>query len=171
MNLKTAIALSATVALGAVALRSEGSRSSEDNESDLNFWYEATQVGKAEVNIAQLALKNGLSSFTKDFAQKMIDDHTKANDELNKLAGKHQMMMPMHIAPKFSAAYSNLSKLTGAKFDAAYYKAAVKDHKDAIKLFKGEIAKGKDHDLVTYCKKYLPIIQSHLDMLKKMRMS
>src|SRR4051812_20462780 len=50
--------------------------------SDHTFVTKAAQGGLAEVKLGQLATQKASSSDVKAFGQQMVDDHSKANDEL-----------------------------------------------------------------------------------------
>lgn len=145
--------------------------SKPDNATDRAFWFDASQAGRAEVEQARLAMTNSSNEAIKTAAQKLIDDHVKMNQDLRELTSKHELMMPMIIAPKYVIAYRKLSALKGPAFDRAFLRMMIQDHKGAIKLFQKEIKKGNDLDLKEFCQKYLPEIQEHLDSLKRMQWS
>ena len=96
----------------------------------------------------------------------MIDDHTKANDELKTVAQGSNMNLPADIDAKHQAKYDKLSKLSGADFDKAYVKDMVMDHQEDVKEFQKESTKGKDEQVKAFATKTLPILQGHLDKIK-----
>src|SRR5687767_647202 len=49
---------------------------------DQSFMRKATESGLSEVKLARLAMEKSKSDEVKGFAQRLYDDHTKANDEL-----------------------------------------------------------------------------------------
>jgi putative membrane protein len=86
---------------------------------DTNFAKQAAMGGMAEVKLGQLAVDKGSSDFVKQFGQKMVDDHGKANDQLKSVAAKDSITLPTDISPKDQALFDRLSKLSGAAFDSA----------------------------------------------------
>src|SRR5688572_7099590 len=63
------------------------------------FMRTASQSSMAEVAHGELATKNASSQEVKNFAQRMVDDHSKANAELKALASKKQTTLPAELGP------------------------------------------------------------------------
>src|SRR6185312_1533412 len=96
--------------------------------NDKKFAMEAAMGGMAEVKKGQLAVEKASNPDVKAFGQKMVDDHTKANEELKEVASKESIDLPTSLDAKQQAMVDKLSKLSGAAFDKAYMKDMVKDH-------------------------------------------
>jgi putative membrane protein len=136
---------------------------------DKKFMMEAAMGGKAEVAMAQLALTRSSSDSVKQYAQQMIDDHTKAGDELMQVATMKGITLPMEPDAKHKALLAKMQGLSGAEFDSMYIKmAGVKDHENMQKLFMSESSKGKDADAKGFAAKTLPTVQEHLRMAREM---
>jgi putative membrane protein len=136
--------------------------------SDAHFAKKAAQGGMAEVKLGQLALKNGSSATVKKFGQRMIDDHTKANDQLKDTAAKENVSLPSGLNAKDQARYDSLAKLSGAAFDKAYAQDMVKDHEMDIAEFKEESQNGKDGAIKNFAVQTLPTLEDHLKDAKRM---
>ncbi|MBV9266014.1 MAG: DUF4142 domain-containing protein [Acidobacteriaceae bacterium] len=134
--------------------------------SDTKFATGAAQGGMAEVQLGQLAVQKADNADVKAFGQHMVDDHTKANDELKGVAEKEGLTLPASLNAKDQALMSKLQNLSGGAFDKAYIKAMVKDHEEDVKEFQKEANNGKDPQLKDFASKTLPTLQSHLDMAK-----
>ncbi len=89
---------------------------------------EAAPGGKAEVELGRMAATQGMSKEVKAFGQKMVEDHSKANQELMQLAEQKKVMLPPDVMPKHKEVMEKLAKLKGADFDKEYVKAMVEDH-------------------------------------------
>ncbi len=136
---------------------------------DKKFAMTAAQGGMAEVAMARVALERASSDDVKQYAQKMIDDHTKANEELMQLASSKGLSLPTAPDAKHEAMMQKMMKLSGANFDREYVKmAGVKDHENMAKLFMDEQMKGKDADIKGFASKTLPTVQMHLSMARDM---
>jgi putative membrane protein len=133
---------------------------------DTDFMTKAALGGMAEVELGKLAATKAQSAEVKQFAQKMVAEHTKANDELKALAGEKNFSMPVRLDAKHQAVMDKLNGLSGADFDKAYVEAMVADHEETVATFKSEADGGKDADVKAWAGKTLPNLQMHLDMIK-----
>jgi putative membrane protein len=148
-------------ALGTIAIAQTANRMTA---TDSMFVTKAAQGGMAEVKLGNLAQEKAESPDVKNFGQTMVADHTKANDELKKIASGKGIAMPSDIDAKDQATYDHLSKLSGAAFDRAYMRDMVADHKADISEFKRQADRGADADLKAYASKTLPTLEHHLQM-------
>jgi putative membrane protein len=135
--------------------------------SDRKFMDKAAQGGMAEVELGQLAQQNGQSADVKAFGKRMVDDHSKANDQLKQLAAQKGVSLPTSLDSKDQATKDKLSKLQGAAFDKAYMKDMVADHKQDVAEFKHESMAAHDPDLKSWAGQTLPTLQSHLQEAEK----
>jgi len=132
--------------------------------ADHSFVKEAASGGMAEVELGRLAAERASSPEVKQFGQRMVDDHTKANDELKAIAQRKNIALPTDVPSKHKALQQRLSKLSGAAFDRAYMKEMVKDHHHDVAAFQKESRSGKDPDLKAFASNTLPTLQDHLRM-------
>jgi len=132
--------------------------------ADRKFVLKAARGGMAEVELGQLAVKNASSDAVKQFGQRMVDDHGKANDELKQLAGTKGITLPSSLDRKHKLTYTHMSRLTGQSFDRAYAADMVRDHTEDVREFEKEAANGKDPDVKAWAAKTLPTLREHLHM-------
>jgi len=132
--------------------------------ADETFVKKAAQGGMAEVKLGELAKDHASNNAVKQFGQQMVDDHSKANDELKSLASKKGLTLPSDLDAKDQATYDRLSKLNGAEFDRAYMADMVKDHRTDVSEFRRESERGQDSDLKSWAGKTLPTLEHHLQM-------
>lgn len=134
--------------------------------ADTHFAMKAAQGGMAEVKMGQLAADKASSPDVKAFGQQMVDDHTKANDQLKSIAQEQGITLPTDVNQKQQAMYDRLSKLSGADFDKQYVKGMVMDHEEDVKDFRKEANSGKDEKIKSFASQTLPTLQQHLDKIK-----
>lgn len=132
--------------------------------SDNTFAMKAAQGGLAEVKLGTLAKDKASDPAVKSFGQQMVDDHSKANDELKQLASSKGITLPTDVDAKDQATYDRLSKLSGAAFDKAYMRDMVMDHRADVNEFRRESQHGMDPDLKAWAAKTLPTLEHHLQM-------
>lgn len=133
---------------------------------DRRFMMEAARGGMAEVKLGQLAADRGSMDAVKQFGQRMVQDHGKANDELMQLAQQKGVMLPKGVGAKNQKVMTRLSGLSGAAFDRAYVSDMVKDHQKDIAMFQSEATRGKDADVRAWAAKTLPTLQEHYRMVR-----
>jgi putative membrane protein len=131
-------------------------------QSDMQFAQEAAIGGMTEVELGKLAVKNGESPQVKSLGQRMIDDHSKANQELKSIAAKNNITLPTDLDAKHKAMVDKMSSMSGASFDQAYIQGMVKDHQEDITLFQKEAKSGTNVDLKTWAGATMPTLQDHL---------
>lgn len=137
--------------------------------ADTRFAKEAAIGGMTEVELGKLAASKGSSDKVKQFGQKMVDDHTKAADELKSVAAKNRMTLPTSLDAKHKAMVDKMSAMSGAAFDNAYVAMMVKDHDKDVMDFKNESENGSNADIKSFATKTLPTIQEHDRMIKEIK--
>jgi putative membrane protein len=155
--------------------KSEGKTSAAGSgklaSADSKFITEAAEGGLAEVEMGRLASERGSSDAVKQFGQRMVTDHGKANDELKQLAQEKGVTVPTELNSKDKKQLDRLSKLSGADFDKAYARDMVRDHNKDVKEFQKQAQKGRDADLKSWAGKTLPVLQEHEQQAKQMSAS
>ncbi len=135
--------------------------------SDASFLKNAAAGGAAEVELGNLARDRATDPDIKQFAQKMVDDHSKANEELKALAQKKGVTAPASPDPKSRKEMDRLSKLSGSEFDRAYAKLMLSDHEKDVSEFMKESTGAQDPDVKDFAARTLPTLQDHLRMARE----
>ncbi|QNL47835.1 DUF4142 domain-containing protein [Olivibacter sp. SDN3] len=148
--------------------RGGGVESARGNLNDEEFVKEAVNGGMAEVELGELAVEKAEDAKVKEFANMMITDHTKANEELKILADKKEISLPIEPTAEKKMVKKNLSSLSGEEFDKAYIEQMVKDHTKTISLFEKQMTSVKDPELKTFIENTLPTIKGHLEHCRKL---
>lgn len=130
--------------------------------SDTTFVSKAAQGGLAEVELGNLASQKASSPEVKQFGERMVTDHTKANDQLKQIASKDNLAIPTTLSAKDQALKNRLNKLSGSSFDKAYMEAMVKDHKTDVAEFQHEAKNGTNPDVKEFAASTVPTLQDHL---------
>jgi putative membrane protein len=119
-----------------------------------------------EVQLGQLAAQKATDPDVKNFGQKMVDDHSKANDQLKQVASQKGITVPSSLPASKQKDVDKLNKLSGAAFDKAYVSMMVQDHKKDVAEFKKESKSAKDSDIKSFASTTLPTLQDHLKMIE-----
>lgn len=134
-----------------------------------NFVDEASAKGIAEIETAKMALDKGTSEDVKQFAQKMIDDHTKANQELAQLAQAKDLEMSDEAMLMDKAKAMILKLRDGENFDEAYANNQVVAHEQTIEMYQDYVEGGENADLKQFAQKTLPKLEEHLKQAKDLQ--
>jgi putative membrane protein len=134
-----------------------------------DFVTEAAQSDMFEIQSSKMAL-NSADAPTKDFAQKMIDDHTKTTDELKAAVGKGEAhaTLPTAMSSSQQSMLDTLKGLKGTDFDKQYHSDQVSGHKDAVSLFERYGKSGEDAGLKDWAAKTTPALKRHLEMAQNL---
>jgi len=137
-------------------------KSASTTTSDTMFLKKAAQGGLAEVELGQLATQKASSDEVKKFGQRMVDDHSKANDQLKQVAEQKHINLPTEPSAKDKATKARLEKLSGEQFDRAYMKDMVKDHRTDVAEFAHESKTARDPAVKSFAEQTLPTLREHL---------
>jgi len=137
-----------------------------DVEKDSEFAVKAADAGMLEVQLGKLAQEKGVSKEVKDLGKMMVDDHSKANEELKALAQTKNITLPMSLSEDCQKKYDKIAAKSGQEFDDAFTDHMVKDHKDDIDIFQKEADKGNDPDIKQWAAGKIATLEHHLDMAK-----
>lgn len=149
--------------------RPDGSAVPAKPVTSQSFASQAAVIGKAEVELGQLALKNSQDPSVQKFAQRMISDHTNAAKQLKSVADKQSLALPQTLDPEHQALKAKLTKLKGADFDREYTKAMVDGHEKAVALFESAAQSPQlPADLKQFAAGTLPTLKGHRDMAHSM---
>ena len=146
---------------------STSSTSANLSGPDADFVNKAAQGGLAEVQLGQMVAQKAQNQAVKDFAQRMVDDHSKANDQLKQLASQKGINLPTDVDPSDKQFQDQLSSASGAKFDKMYMDHMVQDHQKDVSEFQSETTKASDPDVKNFAQQTLPTLQEHLQLAQK----
>jgi putative membrane protein len=160
-------AASMVVALISVALPAMGVEESVDQK----FAADAAKDGMAEVQLGKLALNKSDNVQVREFANRMIQDHTKANTQLESIAKSGHVVLPSEPGKKLTGPMDKLSGLSSKEFDQAYIRDMVRDHEEAVKLFQRYERDATNAELRRFAQETLPTLREHLAMAQKIETS
>jgi putative membrane protein len=136
----------------------------QENTQDRLFIQLAGTGGAAEVAEARSAQEKANNAAVKEFARRMAQDHSKANEGLTALARAANVPLPDGLDPDQQAQRAELDKLSGSAFDLGYMQAQLVDHQKTATILEWEIGSGQDAALQRYAMETLPAVLQHLEM-------
>ena len=130
-------------------------------KADRDFMLKAAGAGMYEVEVSRLAIERALNADVRAFAEKMVSEHTDANQELAALARARGVELPQKMPADKRKVIDRLKKSNN--FDKDYVNTVgLEDHKADIALFDKAHTQGSDEKLKTWTGEKLPILKTHL---------
>jgi putative membrane protein len=164
MNIARILVIAAFAAASATAVAANEKISAED------FVKKAGEAGAAEVAMGKLGTSKATDTDVKAFAQHMVKDHTKANQELMTAAKAKGLKVPTEPGLKHKGMKEKFERQSAdTDFDHDFMQQMVRDHESAVELFRTASADTTlDPDLRALAKKTLPTLEEHLADAKKL---
>jgi putative membrane protein len=150
------------------ATSAETAKAMKAGATPATFVKAAMQDGMAQVALGKLALQKSSNNDVKQFAQKMVQDHEQANQQLESIAKSKGLSVPNKLDARYEAMVKSLSAKSGASFDRAYAQHMAKGHAMAVALFESA-SKSSDPELAAFAQKTLPTLQEHEQLADNLR--
>ncbi|MBN9122143.1 MAG: DUF4142 domain-containing protein [Planctomycetes bacterium] len=135
---------------------------------DTAFVKMAASDGMHEVMLGKIAAAMAKNDDVKKFAERLVKDHSKANEELKAAAKSANIAVPEKMDEKHMKHVDHFQNYKGTNFDADFLKHEVADHTEAVALFTRASKEAKNPQIKDFATKTLPTLQAHLEMAKKL---
>jgi predicted outer membrane protein len=133
------------------------------SKGDQKALVDMAQANMAEIEGGKLAQSKSQNDQVKTFAQQMIDDHTKALNDVQQVAQQKGVTLPSEPDAKHKAMAAKLEKMSGSAFDKAYMaQAGVADHKKVHSMLMQDQKRVKDPDVKKLADTMAPVVEQHL---------
>ncbi|HEY9790006.1 MAG TPA: DUF4142 domain-containing protein [Candidatus Obscuribacterales bacterium] len=129
--------------------------------ADKKFIETSAMVNLTEIKLGELAQQKSESNDVKSFGQRMVTDHTAAQNALTPIAQKYGIQIPTKLDAEGQQNYDKLSKMSGHKFDVAYMDAMVAGHTKVANNMKHEETALKESDVKGYDTNTLKTVEEH----------
>jgi len=150
--------------------RSDDKARSDDKKfNDTHFVDNAYTSGQNEVIMNRMALQRTQNEDVRKFAQKLIEDHSKANQDLLLIVSEQRIAVPDRPLPEQEKDLRHISSNEVKNFDKEFMDHMVMSHEKGIKLFEQGSKELKNEKLKEFASKTLPTLKEHLKMAKEVR--
>ncbi|GFE83898.1 membrane protein [Steroidobacter agaridevorans] len=137
------------------------------NTQDKLFVRQAALGGQAEVELSKIAQKKATDPAVREFADRMVEVHSKSNQQLMKLGRGMQPDLPKNLDAEHQSVRNELNKAQGQTFDLAYISSQIQDHQRTANLLQWHISTGQNEALRKYSMETLPEVMAHLEHAKE----
>lgn len=154
---------------GATASGAGTASTAKLSRGDRNMLVSMAQANMAEIDMARMAQNKSQNEQVKNFAQQMIDDHSKALEELRQLAQARGLTLSNDLDRANRARADRLAALSGEAFDQAYMaQAGVADHKKSHSNLRSAQSRARDPELRALAARTLPVVDQHLNSAQQL---
>jgi putative membrane protein len=133
------------------------------------FMRTAAEDGMFEVKLGKSAEEKATNERVKQFAQRMVHDHSEANEQLQALAKKEGVQLPQQLSDRHQQLYEEFAKSEKNTFDKQYMDLMVYAHEQAVAMFEKEGAEATNPELKVWVTSTLPVLQSHLQEARQIQ--
>jgi putative membrane protein len=155
------ISLSAAAILSAITLGTSSFAADAISREDKEFLKNAGELGMTEVLLGNLAVERATSAELKALGARLVEDHTKANEELVALALKKGVELTMEPTAAQKKMLANFKDKSGAEFDKELMEHVRKDHEKGLHTFTDAAQDSKDMDIKAFALKNVGVMQQH----------
>jgi putative membrane protein len=131
-----------------------------------DFVNKAAMGDMLELESSKLAEQRA-DAASKQFAARMIKDHTMTSNELKSIVQKAKLQMPSAMDKEHQDKLARLRTAQGADFDRAYDQLQNEMHQNAVSLFESYAGSGDQPELKAFAAKHLPALKEHLSMARQ----
>jgi putative membrane protein len=141
----------------------------QPNEKTQDFIAQAAVGNLFEIESSKIALEKAQRVDVRDFAQRMIDDHTKAGLDMKEAVanGVPGLTPPQTLDDDHQDMIKDLQEADLDDFDEDYIEMQVDAHDDAVSLFEDYADDGNNVPLHQFAAETLPILREHQTRIKQ----
>jgi len=152
-----------------LAFASSSANAEDKKPMDNDFVDKVSSSGRVEVELAKVAHIRAAKDEVKKFAIKMMEDHSKVNNDLLIIVSDERIPIPEKPLPEHEKQLMRLAGDDVKEFDKEYMKLMVENHEKSVELFTKASKECKNEKLKKFAEKTLPAIKEHLSMAKKIK--
>ncbi|HEX3235660.1 MAG TPA: DUF4142 domain-containing protein [Gemmatimonadales bacterium] len=141
---------------------STAAASTDSIRRDSKFIHEAAADNLLEVRLGEAAQRKAGNPAVKQFAQQMVADHQKLQDQWTVMASKHGVSFTPGLGPLHQRKLDRLQQADPKTFDREYVATVIRNHMDAVSYLKNEGESARSAPVRKLVAYELPMLQDHL---------
>jgi putative membrane protein len=135
--------------------------------NDLPFVREAAGVNLMEIRLGQLALSKASNGMVKQFGQRMVNDHTRLEQDLTSMVAANGIALNPALTSAQNDNINRLQNLSGAQFDQAYMSMMIQGHQTDVTQFDTQSRNADSPKVREFATRSLPVLQQHLSLAEQ----
>jgi putative membrane protein len=139
------------------------------NDAEKNFLKKAEEADIKERNVGRVVLEKSQNKDVKDYAQMLVDDHSKNLRDVVDLMNQKGMAQPKDLPEVKHDALDKLNAMSGTELDREFVKMMLDDHQKDVSEFRNEANTAQDKDVKDYATHTLPMLEKHLQKAQELQ--
>jgi putative membrane protein len=168
------VTTAAAAALGLAGLCggcSSGTAQASKGDPNALFLTDTAHSSNSEIALSQVALERASNPRVREYAQMMVRDHQRGNQDLMTVAQQKGMDVPKRPDELHAKMAASMRQMSGEQFDREYMSAMVADHARLVSKFQDKAANAQDPQVRAFAASQLPVVQMHLDHAREINRS
>lgn len=141
--------------------RNERTIESAELKGDARFLVDAKSYSLLLLNLSELALEKVHSTNVQSFANKIIKDHQRLNEQLKQIAGNQKIKLPQEMSETHKLILQNLENANPKDFDRRLVRSVERIYEDNIDLYKSIATAGANDDVRAFAAKALGVLRNN----------
>jgi putative membrane protein len=142
----------------------QSSSSAKLTDTEKQLLQKIAEADKAEIEMGQLAQSNASSPKVKEFGQKLVEDHTQNNQQLEQIAQQNGVQLQAEEKPDEQPVKNKFEKMKGPQFDKAFLQHERDDHAKLLKELQAQKDQVQDPDVKNFISQTIDAVQQHLQI-------
>ena len=139
------------------------------NDAEKNFLKKAEEVDIRQRNVGRVMLEKSQNKDVKDYAQMLVDDHSKNLRDVVDLMNQKGMAQPKDLPEVKHEAVDKLNAMSGPELDREFVKMMLDDHQKDVSEFRNEANTAQDKDVKDYATRTVSMLEKHLQKAEELQ--
>lgn len=138
-------------------------------EETRDFVVNAAKGNMGEAMMGETAKEKATSDSVRQFAEKLAQDHQKANEQLKTIAKETDIQWPSDLRSPHHDLAQTLKNTSGKEFDELFANRMVQEHEREIEKYERLSQTIGNKSIKEYIDSTLPVLRSHLEQARQLQ--
>ena len=145
----------------------QGGGAHGDIKADAGFIREVNSDNQMQIQLAQLARERSQNTQVRQFAERIINDHNRLQNQWNAMASQNGMTLHQGLGPLHKEKITNLKKVNGKNFDQAYMVTLIQQYSDETSYWQKEGRASQSAQVRQLVNAGLPTLEKNFNEAKR----
>lgn len=138
-------------------------------EETRDFVVNAAKGNMGEAMIGETAKEKATNDAVRQFAEKLAQDHKKANEQLKTIVQQTDIQWPSELREPHHDLAKSLKNLEGKEFDETFANRMVQEHEREVQKYERLSETIGNKAIKDYIDSTLPVLRSHLEQARQLQ--